>query len=267
MDDNNTNIQELKEKVFQFVKQRDWEKFHNPKNLAISIAIEASELMEIFQWLNEEESWDIINSNEKIHLKEEVADVIIYCMSLANQLDIDLSIAIEDKIKKNSIKYPIPFRLPSKLRGRNLNKQVIPTVCNLENMLNKLKEADGDLKQLKQWEKRSYKAYCIEKIENEILNSNSQDWKKTIKEHILETDVFELGASCIDIYLVAYIAENYGKGRENFFEYVYNKKITEKQSSAQAIWQVGKGDGVYLDLLNNDGTVKDWNFFIRWIDK
>ena len=47
MDDNNTNIQELKEKVFQFVKQRDWEKFHNPKNLAISIAIEASELMEI----------------------------------------------------------------------------------------------------------------------------------------------------------------------------------------------------------------------------
>jgi len=107
MDDKNTKIQVLKEKVSAFVKQRNWEKFHNPKNLSMSIAIEASELMEIFQWLNEKESWEIMNSREATHLKEELADVIIYCLSLANGLNIDVTAAIEDKIKKNSIKYPI----------------------------------------------------------------------------------------------------------------------------------------------------------------
>lgn len=108
MADKNTNIQELKDKVSTFVKQRNWEEFHNPKNLSMSISIEASELMEIFQWLNIEESWDIMNSSEAEHVKEELADVMIYCISLANQLNIDISTAIKDKIRKNSIKYPIP---------------------------------------------------------------------------------------------------------------------------------------------------------------
>lgn len=107
MNDKDTNIQELKDKVFQFVKERGWEKSHNPKNLVMSIAIEASELMEIFQWLDEKQSWDIMNSAEKVHLKEELSDVIIYCISLANQLNIDISSSIEDKIKKNGIKYPL----------------------------------------------------------------------------------------------------------------------------------------------------------------
>lgn len=98
--DNTTTIQELKDKVNKFVEERDWKKFHNPKNLSMSIAIEASELMEIFQWLTPKESWDIINTKENIHLKEELSDVIIYCLSLANQLDIDIASAIEDKIIK-----------------------------------------------------------------------------------------------------------------------------------------------------------------------
>lgn len=106
MTDKNTNIQELKDKVSTFVKERNWEKFHNPKNLSMSIAIEASELMEIFQWLSIEESINIMDSLEAEHLKEELADVIIYCISLANQLNIDISTAIIDKIKKNSVKYP-----------------------------------------------------------------------------------------------------------------------------------------------------------------
>ena len=107
MIDQNTNIQQLKDQVSKFTKDRNWEEYHNPKNLSMSIAIEASELMEIFQWINEKESWDIMNSSESIHLEEELADVMIYCLSLANQLDIDLSTAIEGKIKKNRIKYPV----------------------------------------------------------------------------------------------------------------------------------------------------------------
>lgn len=73
----------------------------------MSIAIEASELMEIFQWLSPEEALDINNSSEATHLNEELSDVIIYCLSLANQLDIDVTAAIEDKLKKNAIKYSI----------------------------------------------------------------------------------------------------------------------------------------------------------------
>lgn len=107
MTDKLTNIQQLKDKVAKFVHERNWNQFHNPKNLAMSIAIEASELMEIFQWLSTEEAWDINNSSESTHLKEELSDVIIYCLSLANQLDIDVTTAIEDKIKKNGIKYPL----------------------------------------------------------------------------------------------------------------------------------------------------------------
>jgi len=106
MTDQITNIQELKDIVSIFVKERNWEEYHNPKNLSMSIAIEASELMEIFQWLNEKESWDIMSSSEATHVEEELADVMVYCLSLANQLNIDVSTAIEEKIKKNSIKYP-----------------------------------------------------------------------------------------------------------------------------------------------------------------
>ncbi|MFA5576603.1 MAG: nucleotide pyrophosphohydrolase [Tissierellaceae bacterium] len=104
--DQTITIQEIKDKIAVFVKERKWGEFHNPKNLSMSIAIEASELMEIFQWLSLEESWDINNSDEAIHLQEELADVIIYSISLANQLDIDISGAIEDKMEKNALKYP-----------------------------------------------------------------------------------------------------------------------------------------------------------------
>ena len=107
MTDQTSTIQEIKEKISRFVEERNWNEAHNPKNLSMSIAIEASELMEIFQWLSLEESLNINNSDESIHLQEELSDVIIYCFSLANQLGIDISSAIDDKIKKNEIKYPI----------------------------------------------------------------------------------------------------------------------------------------------------------------
>lgn len=107
MTDGTRTIQEIKNKIARFVEERNWNESHNPKNLSMSIAIEASELMEIFQWLSLEESLNINKSDENIHLKEELSDVIIYCFSLANQLGIDVSSAIDDKIEKNGIKYPI----------------------------------------------------------------------------------------------------------------------------------------------------------------
>jgi NTP pyrophosphatase (non-canonical NTP hydrolase) len=99
-------IEALKDMVKTMVEERDWHIGENPKDMSMSIAIEAAELMEIFQWKTGEESAKIRASEEFVHLKEELADVIIYCIRMANMLDIDIYEMITDKIKKNAIKYP-----------------------------------------------------------------------------------------------------------------------------------------------------------------
>ncbi|WHY88578.1 hypothetical protein QNH39_12360 [Neobacillus novalis] len=159
-----------------------------------------------------------------------------------------------------------PIKLPNILRGRNIHHNVIPTVCNLKNMLNKLISVQGVYTQLKQWEKRSYQAYQIDEIKLAILFASDEQRKNLIKQHILSGSPNEFGASCIDIYLVAYVAETYGPGKAVFVDYIMKSGISEKVNSAQAIWQVGKGDGVYLEILNNDGTIRDWDFFAKWIN-
>jgi dCTP diphosphatase len=107
MRDTDTTVAELKELVRDFRDRRDWEQFHTPKNLSMSIAIEAAELMEQFQWLTPEESRRLRESEVKsARLAEELADVLIYGLSLANSLDIDLSAALVDKLGKNAEKYP-----------------------------------------------------------------------------------------------------------------------------------------------------------------
>ena len=107
MNDQQTNLQALKDIVESFVQKRDWAQFHSPKNLAMSISIEAAELMEIFQWLTNEEAWNVNENPETFnHLKEEIADVMIYCLSLANRLDIDVAEAISSKVAKNEKRFP-----------------------------------------------------------------------------------------------------------------------------------------------------------------
>lgn len=104
--DSNTYIKDVKAKIEVFLKERDWEKFHTPKNLASSICIEAAELLEIFQWMNEEEEKKM---NTKIlqRVKEELADVTIYCLSMANNMNIDLTKAVLAKLSANENKYPV----------------------------------------------------------------------------------------------------------------------------------------------------------------
>ncbi len=158
------------------------------------------------------------------------------------------------------------INLPDNLKGRSIYDKVIPTVCNLNNMLVKLKELHGNDSLLKPWEKRSYNAYRVDTVKIKILNSHKEKWKEIIRNHILQGDPSDFGASCIDIYLVAYVAETFGAGRKRFFQYVKEKGISQKENAAQAIWQVGKGDGVFLDILNNDGTIKDVEFIKSWIN-
>ena len=91
--------QETIERVKRFVTDRDWEQFHTPGNLAKSISIEANELLECFQWSETEYDLD--------HVKEELADVIVYCMDMLNALDLDADEIINAKMDKNEQKYPV----------------------------------------------------------------------------------------------------------------------------------------------------------------
>ncbi|MBF7081693.1 nucleotide pyrophosphohydrolase [Desulfallas sp. Bu1-1] len=103
MSDKTTNIQELKDIVAAFVEERQWNQFHSPKNLSMSIAIEAAELMELFQWSNEGDIDDISMNR----VREELADVVIYCLSMANALELDLTTAVKAKVIANAKKYPV----------------------------------------------------------------------------------------------------------------------------------------------------------------
>lgn len=107
MSDRDTTIAELRDLVRSFVDERDWRQFHAPKNLGMSLAIEAAELMEHFQWLTVGESRALRDDSQRLSaVGEELADVICYALALANELDLDLSDAVRDKIRKNELKYP-----------------------------------------------------------------------------------------------------------------------------------------------------------------
>ncbi len=104
---------ELLKKLRIFRQERNWEKFHKPKDLAMAAAIEAAELMEEFLWKDEEEVVAKIK-RDKVKIADEIADTVVYLMLLADDLDIDMYDAIEQKMHKNALKYPV-----EKCRGRS----------------------------------------------------------------------------------------------------------------------------------------------------
>ncbi len=107
MSDQETTLAELREMVRRFVDARDWHQFHSPKNLSMALAIEAAELMEHFQWITTDASRTVGADADKLTaVTEELADVMCYGLALANELGIDISAALRDKMKKNEAKYP-----------------------------------------------------------------------------------------------------------------------------------------------------------------
>lgn len=99
------DLQELKARVREFVAQRDWDRFHSPKNLAMALSVEAAELVELFQWLTEEES-AAPDDDRRRRVAEELADVLWFLVRLSDRLDIDLLEAAERKLAANAAKYP-----------------------------------------------------------------------------------------------------------------------------------------------------------------
>ena len=107
MNDRETTVAQLKRLMADFVAQRKWEPFHDPKNLSASIAIEAAELMEHFQWLRTDELPAVRDDPRMMAaITEELADVLAYTVSFATTMGIDLSSALEAKMSKNAVKYP-----------------------------------------------------------------------------------------------------------------------------------------------------------------
>jgi NTP pyrophosphatase (non-canonical NTP hydrolase) len=111
--DSETTIGELRKAIGAFVAERSWERFHAPKNLAMSIAIEAAELMELFQWQDADDGPKGPGPRESdAQLADELADVLIYCLALANREDIDLSAAVLAKLGENAERYPVGSEPP-----------------------------------------------------------------------------------------------------------------------------------------------------------
>jgi NTP pyrophosphatase (non-canonical NTP hydrolase) len=106
--DSTTNIQELKEKIKKFCDDRDWDQFHNAKELAIAMNIESSELLEHFRWKKDKEVDEMFKDKEKRQkIEDEMADVFYFLLRMSDRYNIDLSKALETKMKENSAKYPV----------------------------------------------------------------------------------------------------------------------------------------------------------------
>jgi|TARA_B100001964_G_scaffold197802_1_gene223026 NTP pyrophosphatase (non-canonical NTP hydrolase) len=107
------NYDKIKKEIKTFVDERDWEQFHSPKNLSMALSVEASELVEIFQWQKQDEYKDkgdkVINA-----VKDEVADIFYYVVRMCQKMDINLEEALLEKMEKNKQKYPV-----EKVRGKS----------------------------------------------------------------------------------------------------------------------------------------------------
>ena len=111
--DNMTTVQDLKTVVEDFVEERNWAQFHSPKNLSMALAIEASELMDLFKWKTVEEAQEEMKDKLLEDATDELADIMIYSIAFANRYGIDIAKAVTSKTEKNKVKYPA-----DKFKGR-----------------------------------------------------------------------------------------------------------------------------------------------------
>jgi dCTP diphosphatase len=101
------DIPKIQARLKEFALERDWDQYHSPKNLSMALSVEASELMEIFQWVGAEESRKVVDHPDKLgQVEAEIADICIYAIRLAGVIGIDLETAIDQKIGQNIEKYP-----------------------------------------------------------------------------------------------------------------------------------------------------------------
>lgn len=116
-------MEELKKRLQQFAKERNWDQYHNPKNLVMALSVEAGELVEIFQWLKGEESkLQNLSPKDLERTKEEVSDILLYLIRLCDKLDIDLIAEANKKIDINAQKYPIDLAKDNAIKYNQRNE-------------------------------------------------------------------------------------------------------------------------------------------------
>ena len=102
------DLPRILDRLRAFVRERDWEQFHTPKNLSMALAAETGELLEIFQWLTEVEAGAVMEDPGKgLAVREEMADIFVYLLRLADVLGVDLESAVDHKLARNAVKYPV----------------------------------------------------------------------------------------------------------------------------------------------------------------
>ena len=111
------DLKQYQDKLAKFAKERNWDQFHSPKNLSMALSGEVGELVELFQWLTEEKSKiESLDDDTVSRVKEELADIFIYLLRLADKLNIDLEAAVRNKINVNTDKYPIDVSYDSMIK-------------------------------------------------------------------------------------------------------------------------------------------------------
>lgn len=114
-------MEKIKFKLREFTKERDWDQFHSPKNLSMALSSEVGELLDLLQWKSEKNSEvDKLSEKELEHIKEELADIFLYLIRIADKLDVNLIEVAEKKIIKNGIKYPVEI---SKGNSKKYNRR------------------------------------------------------------------------------------------------------------------------------------------------
>jgi len=126
-----TEFKDLIAQILSFCQERDWKQFHNPKDLAISLNLEASELLELFQWKSKEEVAEYVKTNKK-EIGEELADVLYWVLLMSHDLNIDLLEAFNSKMQKNAKNYPI-----EKSKGRSVKHTKLHELDELVEMVAK----------------------------------------------------------------------------------------------------------------------------------
>ncbi len=122
--DSETTVEELKEKIKRFCDERQWDQYHNAKDLAIGIITEAAELLEHFRFKNAEETLQSFENKEtREEISDELADVLIFALRLAQKYGIDVSRAVENKLEKNAEKYPVELARGSNKKYSELGKE------------------------------------------------------------------------------------------------------------------------------------------------
>ncbi|MBW3582758.1 MAG: nucleotide pyrophosphohydrolase [Euryarchaeota archaeon] len=133
MKDETTTVAALREKVAAFIAEREWEQFHHPKDLAISISLEAAELLEHFQW-DEKRPVDVVRRDARLieEVSDEISDLLHYLLNLANVLGIDVSDAFAKKTAKNAEKYPVHAAKGKAIKYDRLRNHQEPTLTDDE---------------------------------------------------------------------------------------------------------------------------------------